>query len=170
MGYVQYCYVFVSDGMADDVLFVVIVAVKAFMAQLLSPRQIYLNGTIKYIVSYRIISYHIVSYRVTATCQTKDLFTVFDVCCIYNFWLKVKTCRMLKGHIMQISRFRIVFCVTIRIGLHDLMLKNHISFRCSTELPLCLKCSVLAPVSLRPLFWSPVCSDWSAHIRLTQHR
>ena len=53
MGYVQYCYVFVSDGMADDVLFVVIVAVKAFMAQLLSPRQISLNGTIKYIILYR---------------------------------------------------------------------------------------------------------------------
>ena len=52
MGYVQYCYVFVSDGMADDVLFVVIVAVKAFMAQLLSPRQISLNGTIKYIVLF----------------------------------------------------------------------------------------------------------------------
>ena len=63
MGYGQYCYVFVSDGMADDVLFVVIVAVKAFMVQLLSPRQISLNGTIKYIVSYRIVSYRIVSYR-----------------------------------------------------------------------------------------------------------
>lgn len=50
---------------------------------------------------------------------------------------------MLKGHIMQISRFRIVFCVTIRIGLHDFMLKKRISFRCSTELPLFLKCSVL---------------------------
>ena len=48
----QYFYVFVSDGMADDVLSVVIVVVKAFMAQLLSPRQISLNGTIKYIVSY----------------------------------------------------------------------------------------------------------------------
>ena len=53
MGYVQYCYVFVSDGMADDVLFVVIVAVKAFMAQLLSSRQISLNKTIKYIVLYQ---------------------------------------------------------------------------------------------------------------------
>ena len=58
MGYVQYCYVFVSDGMADDVLFVVIVAVKAFMVQLLSPRQISLKGTIKYII----VSYHIDSY------------------------------------------------------------------------------------------------------------
>ena len=57
IGYVQYCYVFVSDGVTDDVLFVVIVAVKAFMAQLLSPRQISLNGTIKYIVKYRIVSY-----------------------------------------------------------------------------------------------------------------
>ena len=59
IGYVQYCYVFVSDGVTDDVLFVVIVAVKAFMAQLLSPRQISLNGTIKYIVKYRIVSYRI---------------------------------------------------------------------------------------------------------------
>ena len=52
MGYVQYCYAFVSDGMADDVLFVVTVAVKAFMAELLSPRQLSLKGTIKYIASY----------------------------------------------------------------------------------------------------------------------
>ena len=50
--------------LADDVLFVVIVAVKVFMVQLLSPRQISLSGTIKYrIVSYRIVSYRIVSYR-----------------------------------------------------------------------------------------------------------
>ena len=41
--------------MAGDVLFVVIVAVKAFMAQLLSPRQISLSGTIKYIVLYCMI-------------------------------------------------------------------------------------------------------------------
>ena len=66
MGYGQYCYVFVSDGMADDVLFVVIVAVKAFIVQLLSPRQISLNGTIKYIVSYHIVSYRIVSYRIVS--------------------------------------------------------------------------------------------------------
>ena len=49
-GYVQYCYVFVSYGLADNVLFIVIVAIKAFMAQLLSLRQISLNGTTKYIV------------------------------------------------------------------------------------------------------------------------
>ena len=55
MEYVQYCHVFVRDGMADDVLFVVIVAFKAFIAQLMCPRQISLNRTIKYIVSYRIL-------------------------------------------------------------------------------------------------------------------
>ena len=61
----------VSDGMADDVLFVVIVAVKAFMAQLSSPRQISLNGTMKYIVLYRIVSYRIVSYRKLVSCRYK---------------------------------------------------------------------------------------------------
>lgn len=34
------------DGVAGDVLFLVIVAVKAFMVQLLSPRLISLSGTI----------------------------------------------------------------------------------------------------------------------------
>ncbi len=43
------------DGMLGDVLFVAIVAVKVFMAQLLSPRQISLSGTIKYNVLYCIV-------------------------------------------------------------------------------------------------------------------
>ena len=68
MGYVRYCYMFVSDGMADDVLFVVIVAVKAFMVQLLSPRQ-----SISYrIVSNRIESNRIVSYRIVFYTWTRS--------------------------------------------------------------------------------------------------
>ena len=45
----------------------------------------------------------------------------------------------------------ILFWVTNRIGLHTLMLRNHISFLCPvyTVFPFCLKRSVLAPVPLR---------------------
>lgn len=52
--------------LADDVLFVVIVAVKVFMVQLLSPRQISLNGTIKYIVSYSAV--YLVKILVLLSC------------------------------------------------------------------------------------------------------
>ncbi len=53
------------DGIPGDVLFVAIVAVEVFMAQLLSPRQISLSGTIKYIVLYCIVLYCIVLYSKT---------------------------------------------------------------------------------------------------------
>lgn len=48
--YVQYFNCNCCDGIADDVLFVVIAADKAFIAQ--SPKQISLSGTIKSIVTY----------------------------------------------------------------------------------------------------------------------
>lgn len=53
IGHVEYCNAIVSNGMANDIyFFAVIVVVKAFMTQLLSPRQISLSGTMKYIKSY----------------------------------------------------------------------------------------------------------------------
>ncbi len=55
------------DGMPVDVLFVAIVAVKVSMAQLLSPRQISLSGTIKYKV------YCIVVYRKEFTIEELKL-------------------------------------------------------------------------------------------------
>lgn len=52
IGYVEYCNAIVSNGMANDILFAVIVVVKVFRAHLLSPRQISLGGTMKYIILY----------------------------------------------------------------------------------------------------------------------
>lgn len=52
IGYVEYCNAIVSNGMANDKLFAVTVVVKAFMTQLLSPTQMSLSGTMKYIKSY----------------------------------------------------------------------------------------------------------------------
>ena len=40
---------------------------------------------------------------------------------------------------------------------------SHTVQRCSTVFLVCLKCSNLAPVSLRPPSLYPLCSDWSAH-------
>ena len=58
--------------------------------------------------------------------------------------------------------FRILFCVTISKGLPALMLKEHIGspilYRTYSRLFKAL-----------PLEY-PVCSDWSAHTRLSLHR
>lgn len=51
---------------------------------------------------------------------------------------------------MLIIRFVIFFWVSTGTSLQALMLKNTAQ-RCSTVCPLLLRCSVLAPVSLRPL-------------------
>ena len=48
-------------------------------------------------------------------------------------------------------------------------LLSHTVQCCSTVFPFCLKCSVLASVPLRPPPEYLVCSDWSAHTRLSQH-
>ena len=57
----------------------------------------------------------------------------------------------LKGDILHNSRFLILFWVTTKTGLHTLMLNRLISFLKFSHLSLlCLKRSVLAPVSLMP--------------------
>ena len=58
---------------------------------------------------------------------------------------------------MLIFSFIIVSWVSTRIGLHAFMLNKHISFLIQSV----WKCSL----SLR----IPVCSDWSAHTRLSEH-
>ena len=64
---------------------------------------------------------------------------------------------------MLIIRFVIFFWVSTGTSLQALMLKNTAQ-RCSTVCPLLLRCSVLAPVSLRPLL-----NTQSAHTCLSQH-
>ena len=76
---------------------------------------------------------------------------------------------------MLIFRFISLLWFTTGLGLQALVLKNHISF-----ITLSSAAALYSP-SLETLCFSsclfkapppkyPVCSDWSAHTRLSQHR
>ena len=115
-------------------------------------------------------------WRIAEKCNLNYTFYVY----LYND-TQGKTCFSLANFIrfdwQPPQLLSLFWGVTMRIRLHTLILKIIIHFFilsscCGTLFPLCLKHSVLAPVSLRPPppLEHPVSSEWSAHTRLMKHR